>query len=196
MSALKRVREGQHLTQEELSLNSGISVRTIQRIESGVLPKGHTLKALAKALQISENDLLGNPDVNEDTVFVSATADTNTVESENTLTQIDITKIKLINLSSILFVLLPPLNVITPLVLSRLLKQNNTIAKQIISLQILWTILAPIVFILGILLKLGSSFTIGLIACIALSNVLLILINLAELDRNKRLRFKLNFSII
>ncbi len=196
MSALKRVREGQHLTQEELSSNSGISVRTIQRIESGVLPKGHTLKALAKALQVSENDLLGNPDVNEDTVFVSTTADTNAVESENTLTHIDIPKIKLINLSSILFVLLPPLNIITPLVLSRLFKQNNTIAKQIISLQILWTILAPIVFILGILLKLGSSFTIGLIACIALSNVLLILINLAELDRNKRLRFKLNFSII
>lgn len=196
MSALKRVREGQHLTQEELSLNSGISVRTIQRIESGVLPKGHTLKALAKALQVSENDLLGNPDVNEDTVFVSTTADTNSVESENMLTQIDIPKIKLINLSSILFVLLPPLNIIAPLVLSRLLKQNNTIVKQIISLQILWIILAPIVFILGILLKLGSSFTIGLIACIALSNVLLILINLAELDRNKRLRFKLNFSII
>lgn len=196
MSALKRVREGQHLTQEELSSNSGISVRTIQRIESGVLPKGHTLKALARALQVTENDLLGNPDVNEDTVIVSTTAETNTVESENTLTNIDIPKIKLINLSSILFVLLPPLNIITPLVLSRLLKQNNAIAKQIISLQIIWTILAPIVFILGILLKLGSSFTIVLIACIALSNVLLILINLAELDRNKRLRFKLNFSII
>ncbi len=196
MSALKRVREGQHLTQEELSSASGISVRTIQRIESGVLPKGHTLKALAKALQVPENDLLGNPDVNEDTVIVATPADTNTVELKNTLTQIDIPKIKLINLSSILFVLLPPLNIIAPLVLSRLLKQNNAIEKQIISLQILWTILAPIVFILGILLKLGSSFTIVLIACIALSNVLLILINLAELDRNKRLRFKLNFSII
>jgi len=196
MSALKRVRERQHLTQEELSSNSGISVRTIQRIESGVLPKGHTLKALVRALQVTENDLLGNPDVNEDTVIVSTTAETNTVESENTLTHIDIPKIKLINLSSILFVLLPPLNIIAPLVLSRLFKQNNTIAKQIISLQIIWTILAPIVFILGILLKLGSSFTIVLIACIALSNVLLILINLAELDRNKRLRFKLNFSII
>lgn len=196
MSALKRVREGQHLTQEELSSNSGISVRTIQRIESGVLPKGHTLKALARALQVSENDLLGNPDFYEDTVIVSTTADTNMVELENTLTHIDIPKIKLINLSSILFVLLPPLNIITPLVLSRLLKQNNAIAKQIISLQILWTILAPIVFVLGILLKLGSSFTIVLIACIALSNVLLILINLAELDRNKRLRFTLNFSVI
>jgi len=35
MSKLKRIREEQHLTQEELSANSGISVRTIQRIESG-----------------------------------------------------------------------------------------------------------------------------------------------------------------
>lgn len=196
MSVLKNIREEQHLTQEELSSSSGISVRTIQRIESGVVPKGHTLKALAKALQVSESDLLAHPAVNEDTVTLSATVDANTIESQNTLSHIDIPKIKLINLSSILFVLLPPLNVIAPLVLSRLLKQNNTVAKQIISLQILWIILAPIVFILGILLKLGSSFTIVLIACIALSNVLLILINLAELDRNKRLRFKLNFNII
>ena len=191
MSKLKQIRELQNLTQEELSANSGISVRTIQRIESGVIPKGHTLKALAKALNVAENELSGLSVKTED-----ITVEENLVQVEELPAHIDYQRMKLINLSSILFVILPPLNILAPFILSQLLGQNNLLLKQIISLQILWTILAPIVFILGILLKLGRSFTIVLIAAIALSNVFLILVNLAELDRNKKLRFRLKFNII
>lgn len=39
MSKLKQIREQQRLTQEELAEKSGISVRTIQQIESGVSSK-------------------------------------------------------------------------------------------------------------------------------------------------------------
>lgn len=191
MSKLKQIRELQNLTQEELSANSGISVRTIQRIESGIIPKGHTLKALAKALSVAENELSG---LSFKTEVIAV--EENHVQVEELRADIDYQRMKLINLSSILFVILPPLNILAPFILSRLLRQNNLLLKQIISLQILWTILAPIVFILGILLKLGRSFTIVLIAAIALSNVFLILVNLAELDRNRKLRFALKFSII
>ena len=59
---LKALREQKHLTQEGLSEVSGISIRTIQRIEAGQLPKGHPAKALAKALDI-ELDSLQNPDL-------------------------------------------------------------------------------------------------------------------------------------
>jgi len=58
MSILKVFREKQNLTQEELSKKSGISARTIQRIEKGKEPKGYTLRVLAKALMIEENELL------------------------------------------------------------------------------------------------------------------------------------------
>lgn len=191
MSKLKQLREQQHLTQEELSANSGVSVRTIQRIESGVTPKGHTLKALAKALHLPENDLLPKA-IKTETITITTLA----VDTEESTSHIDYQKMKLINLSSVLFVVLPPLNIIVPFILSRLFKQDNILLRQIISLQILWTILAPIVFMVGILLKLGRSFTIILIVSIALSNVFLIVRNLAEIDRNKKLRFKLNFSII
>ncbi len=54
MSRLKEIREQKNLTQEELLEQSNISVRTIQRIEAGTEPKGHTLKILAKSLAISE----------------------------------------------------------------------------------------------------------------------------------------------
>ena len=65
MSRLKEIREQKNLTQEELSEQSNISVRTIQRIEAGTEPKGHTLKILAKSLDISESDLLNLPEANE-----------------------------------------------------------------------------------------------------------------------------------
>ena len=44
MSQLKKIREEKNLTQEKLAQQSGISVRTIQRIEAGTDPKGDTLK--------------------------------------------------------------------------------------------------------------------------------------------------------
>ena len=191
MSKLKQIREQQNLTQEELSEKSGISVRTIQRIESGTEPKGHTLKTLSKTLEISVDDLL-NKKVE---VLVEDTTE-KSIKNSEIERQINYQKVKLINLSSVLFVLLPPLNILVPLILSYSLKQKNQLTKQIISLQILWTILAPIVFMLGIFLKLGQSFTIVILLLIILSNVYLILRNLAEIDRKKQLRYKLNFSIV
>ena len=191
MSKLKQIREQQNLTQEELSEKSGISVRTIQRIESGTEPKGHTLKTLSKTLEISVDDLL-NKKVE---VLVEDTTE-KSIKNSEIESQINYQKVKLINLSSVLFVLLPPLNILVPLILSYSLKQKNQLTKQIISLQILWTILAPIVFMLGIFLKLGQSFTIVILLLIILSNVYLILRNLAEIDRKKQLRYKLNFSIV
>ena len=186
MSRLKQLRESQNLTQEELSEKSGISVRTIQRIEAGTLPKGHTLKTLARILEIRENELL-----HEEPESISENSKTQE-DSES----IDYSKIKLINLSSILFVVLPPLNILVPLILTFALKQKNFLTRQIISLQILWTILAPIVFMLGIFLKLGRSFTLVLMIAIVLSNVFIILINAAEIDRKKKLCYKLNFNMI
>ncbi|NQY05646.1 MAG: helix-turn-helix transcriptional regulator, partial [Flavobacteriaceae bacterium] len=47
MNKLVALRTQRNLTQEELAEKSGISSRTIQRIEAGTVPKGHTLKTLA-----------------------------------------------------------------------------------------------------------------------------------------------------
>ena len=148
MSKLKQIREQQNLTQEELSEKSGISVRTIQRIESGTEPKGHTLKTLSKTLEISVDDLLNK----KLEVLVEDTTE-KSIKNSEIESQINYQKVKMINLSSVLFVLLPPLNILVPLILSYSLKQKNQLTNQIISLQILWTILAPIVFMLGIFIS-------------------------------------------
>lgn len=198
MSKLKAVREQKNLTQEELSEKSKISVRTIQRIESGTEPKGHTLRALAQALEIPENSLqetivAPETDISKQEAEIKPGTEIQTIEEEP---GINYSKIKLINLSSLLFVVLPPLNILAPLLLMFALKQRNTLARQIISVQMIWTAMAPIVFMLGIFLKLGRQFTLVLMILIVLSNIFIILRNAASIDRNKKLHFKLNFSMI
>lgn len=194
MSKLKQLREAQHLTQEELAEKARISVRTIQRIEAGTEPKGHTLKTLAQILNVAERELGPQPAVEEPTVITDVTAPV--VAVNETVAAHELQQLKLLNLSSILFVVLPPLNIAAPWLLAYFLKQKNPIARQLVSVQILWTILAPIVFMAGIFLKLGNRFTLVLMAAIVLSNVYLILRNAYELDRYHKLRYKLNFNLL
>lgn len=168
MNQLKYIREGQNLTQEELSERSGISVRTIQRIEAGAGLKGYTLKKLAATLELEEKALLG--------------------------TEVLPPALKWINLSSL--VLLPPLNIVLPWLLSRFLKVKHPAVRNLVSLQFLWTLMAPIVFLLGIFLKLGNVFTLILMCSILLSNVFMILWNTYGIDRKNKLLIKLNFNIL
>lgn len=190
MSRLKVLREQQNLTQEELSEKSGISARTIQRIEKGKEPKGYTRRVLAKALEIEENELLYKEFEQEKPEFIEDKKESKEV------VLINYSFLKLINLSSIPFILIPPLNIIIPFVLMITMKQKNIKTKQLISLQILWTIVAPIVFMLGIFLKLGNKFALILMILIVLSNVFIILRNAREIDKSKRLYYKLNFNMI
>lgn len=179
MSKLKRIREKQHLTQEELSEKSGVSVRTIQRIESGTEPKGQTLKILAKSLDMPENELVRQPD---------------------NPTQINLSLLKIINLSSIPLTIFPPGNIVLPILIMAVKKEFNPLTNQIISIQILWTILAFILFMLSSFMKnwfsLGNEFMLVVMILLVLSNVFIILRNAAEIDKKGKLFFRLNFNII
>ena len=179
MSKLKRNREKQNLTQEELAEQSGISVRTIQRIESGAEPKGHTLKSLAKTLGVQENELL---------------------EREATKIESNATLLKMINLSSLPFTIIPPANSLIPLIIMWIKKDFSPMAKQLVSIQIVWTISAVILFMLAAFMKnwfsLGNKFSLVVMILLVLSNVFIILRNTAEIDKKGKLYFQLNFSII
>ena len=187
---LKNIRESQNLTQEELSEKSGISVRTIQRIEAGQEPKGYTLRVLAQTLEISEKELQNTSSETE--ISQPIVHQPNNEKTE----EIDFSKVKLINLSSLPFVVLPVLNIVVPVILMYVLKMKHPIIKQIISVQILWTIIAPIVFMIGIFLKLGRQFTLALIVLIILSNLYIVIRNAMEIDKSKKLYYRLNFSFL
>jgi transcriptional regulator with XRE-family HTH domain len=191
MSKLKSKRELLNLTQEELSEKSGVSVRTIQRIESGKEPKGYTLRVLAEKLNIEEKELQDKP------IEIGTKEDfkENPILNEEPVA-INYSTVKWINLSSLPFIIVPLFNILVPLFLMLYFKIKHPIIKQIISLQIMWTIAAPILFIFGIFLKLGNNFTLVMMIAIVLSNVYLILRNTIELDKHQKLRYQLYFSMI
>lgn len=170
---LKDIRDKKHLTQEELAERSGLSIRTIQRIEAGQEPKGHTAKALAKALDLDLNTISEIPQ--EDRNY---------------------SLIKIINLSSVFVCFIPLLNIILPLAIMYFRKQFNSITKQILSLQILWSIVSFIIFVLAASLKnplsLNHRFPLWVIIAMIIINVALIFKNAASLNKNKELFFKLN----
>lgn len=179
MSKLKEIREELNLTQEELSEKSSISIRTIQRIEAGTEPKGQTLRILSQSLGIKENELR---------------------EKQKPQHEINFSLIKGINISSLFFTIIPPLNIVFPLIIMFVKKQFNPLTKQIVSIQIVWSIIALIIFMLTSFIKnwllLGSKFSLVVMVLLVLSNVLIILKNTAEIDKKGKLFFYLSFSII
>lgn len=189
MSKLKEIRELQNLTQEELAESSGISVRTIQRIEAGTIPKGYTLRALSKTLGISE-------DILQNTQSTETEKESTSVQENKEEAAINYSLLKIINLSSIPFTLFPPLNILVPILLMFKLKQKNVLAKQIISIQILWTIIGPVIFMLWVFLKLRGNYTLAIMVIIVLSNLFVVIRNTFEIDKKQKLHYKLNFNMI
>lgn len=176
---IKTIRERKHLTQEELAEQSGLSVRTIQRIEAGQKPKGHTAKVLAQTLGMDLSSF-NSPEHPKEVV--------------------DYALVKRINLSSAFVCFIPLLNIILPLLLSRNYKQNNSLTRGIITLQILWSIISVLSFFIAGFLKLTFSLhhqtTLWVIIVLVIINLVMILVNSASIDQNKRLYFKLNFNLI
>lgn len=190
MSELKKIRERQNLTQEELAERSGISVRTIQRIEAGTIPKGYTLKTLAASLAVSEKDLLNSETIKEEIKvdeFIIATENDDPFNSG---------LVKMINLSTLPLAWLPIANFLPPLLITLFTKNRSQIVKQIISLQIFLAIILPIIFMLIVLLKLGRESVMITMTFLILANVYIILRNTYEIDKRQRLRYRLNFNMI
>ena len=195
MSELKKIREKQNLTQEELAEKSGLSVRTIQRIEAGTEPKGYTLKTLASSLDVSENDLLTPIILTEELVLENPIVEESISIIENEPVE-NLTLIKIINLSSLPLCWFPIANFLPPLLIMLISKQKSPLIKQIISLQIILAIICPIILMIVILLKLGKQSVVVTMVLLILANVYTILRNAYQLDKKQSLYYKLNFSIL
>ncbi|WP_108868561.1 helix-turn-helix domain-containing protein [Aquimarina aquimarini] len=181
MNKLLKYREKLNLTQEELAEKASVSTRTIQRIEKGTEPKGHTLKVLAKALGVSEGELRTS----------KSELDTKTINYQHS---------KFINLSSIVGVIFPPLNILLPFFIMKYKKQVNEVNKQIVSVQILYTIIAFVVIALSLFIPKWFGITKQLFLMSLISfpivNLFIIVRNTRELDKNQKLYIKLNFSFL
>jgi len=154
---IQAIRKSKGLSQEVLAEQSGVSLRTIQRVEQGeTVPRGHTILALATALQVPMEALHTEPAP----VVTPAASPTETLTeapsapavsapegdssaalatsattlwqpameglSSTPMLRADPEFLQLLNLSALSFLVLPLLNVVVPFVLWR--RRRHTIA--------------------------------------------------------------------
>lgn len=118
---IKRIREQKGYSQERLAELSGLSLRTIQRVENGeTQPHGDTLHRLTDALGVSMDDII-EWKKKEDKTYLTV-----------------------VNFSALTFILFPLLGILLPLILwitkKDKIQKLNRIGKDLLNFQITWTI--------------------------------------------------------
>ena len=145
---IKEYRKINNLSQQELSDVSGVSIRTIQRIEKNLsLGSPFTLKSLCKALNIDVSNL--DIEILEEEVI-----EEDPQHTENT----PLSKLNFINLSALSIIVFPFLNLFFSILLYLKFKKqgiNQAVALKILSFQILWTLITSVfVFLIAGILTL------------------------------------------
>ena len=178
-----RIRKG--YSQEELSEKTGLSLRTIQRIENGETdPRGDSLKRLATVFEVSADEIV-DWTVQEDKGFLIS-----------------------LNLSALSFMIFPLLGILIPLIIWIPKKDKihhlNEIAKNLLNFQITWTIvlcIGYIALIIGAVLKMMRHFLnansvsfmllsiMFFIGIMYLYNLTFIVINAIKIKNNKTAKY-------
>lgn len=174
---IQLLREKNRLTQKELAEKAGLSLRTIQRIEAGNIPKGFTLKALAESLNTTPENL---------------------IEKENN----NVERAKLINSSALFGLIIPFGGIIFPLIFIYKTQDvyNKQLGRNIVALQIILSVTMSLFLIASPFLQKGLSvkfpvFLIVLITFLFLK-LLAIIINGIALNKNKDLHTNLKFNFL
>ncbi len=123
---VRRVKSG--FSQEELAEKSGLSLRTVQRIENGETdPRGDSLKRIAKVLGVSPEYLI-DWELEENSALMT-----------------------LLHLSQLGFIAFPILGIVIPLTIWILkksrIKNVDRVGQQILNFQITWSISAFLLYI-------------------------------------------------
>lgn len=119
---IKNLRNRKGYSQEELSEKTGLSLRTIQRIENGETePRGDSLKRLAFVFDVPSDEIV-DWTVKEDKGFLTS-----------------------LNLSALSFIIFPLLGILVPLIIwiskKDKIQELNKIAKELLNFQITWSMI-------------------------------------------------------
>ena len=170
---VKELRAQQGLSQEELARQTGLSLRTIQRIEQNETEaRGDTLKRLSEVFKLKPADLIIAPN------------------------KYKTNSITLLNISALSFIIYPVLGFIVPLVLWYFRHKDDDeldrVGKKLINFQATWTLAITIIYTFIIVSKImhfGGQYTLyssliipyGLFA----ANFLLIVFNAFRIKAGK-----------
>ncbi len=180
---VKELRKRNGMSQEFLAENSGLSLRTVQRIENGeTQPTGDSIKRLASALNVTPNELI----------------DWQIIEDNRALLRL--------NLSQLGFIAFPLLGILIPLIIwtskKDKIKDINHVGKSILNFQISWTLLLFLLitglFITSKLELITVSFA-GILITIAVMyfiNFIVVLSNTFRYHNGKSLKYPITFKLL
>jgi transcriptional regulator with XRE-family HTH domain len=145
------IRKQRGFSQEVLAERSGVSLRTIQRVERGeTAPRGHTLQALATALEVALEDFRVAPEQAASPPAPSPAE----LRSDPQFLQ-------LLNLSTLSFLVVPLLNIVLPLVLwqirKNVIRDVAEVGRRIIGFQVLWQVCSFFLFLLVLAVHLATA---------------------------------------
>jgi len=162
---IKELRKQKGMSQEYLAEESGLSLRTIQRIENGETnPTGESLKRLSNALNVNPDELI------------------------DWSVKVDKRYLTFLNLSALTFLFFPLLGILIPFILwtarKGKIKNINKLGKDLINFEITWTLLLfsfPFLWLLlakiGLLKNLTLSIIFIIVGVMYFINFIFILLN-------------------
>ncbi len=177
-SIVQHLREGKNLTQTQLAEKSGLSLRTIQRIEAGNIPKGYTLKALASTFETEPEMLLPSNEIDK------------------------IDSVKLINFSSLVGLILPFGGVVFPLILTYKAKDPKIkeLGKSIVSVQVILAVVLAVSQIASPFIQKGLSLQFPLfllpLLLILCAKLLVVILNGISLNNKNDLHKNLKINYL
>lgn len=145
------IRKSKGFSQEMLAEQSGVSLRTIQRVEQGeTMPRGYTLQTIATALGVTLEDFREAPEPEQKQPIV-ASRDAPSLRNDPDFLQI-------FSLSPLCFLLVPFLNIVVPWWLWRARRHNTEhvteLGRRIIGFQVLWQVVSFFAFMLVVVVQL------------------------------------------
>jgi len=176
---IKELRTKQGFSQMDLADETGLNLRTIQRIESGKsTPRGDTLRRLATALKVTPDQII----------------EWEEIEDHNVIT--------MMKLSQFGYIAFPLLGTIIPLLIWVLKKDKvknvDHVGKKILNFQITWMLLFGLPFILFFIAEFGffsrkalGGLTIFVTSyiCLYIFNGIMIIINTILYIRTRKIKY-------
>ncbi|MDM1407369.1 helix-turn-helix domain-containing protein [Myroides sp. DF42-4-2] len=137
---VKNLRIGKGYSQEELANLSGLSIRTIQRIEKGeTIPRGHTLHRLSEVLEVEVSEL---------------------VAQEERIAAAPKSSVRPIYLLVLIGLVVPLGNVIGPLIGWSIYKKESEVAdvvgKNVILTQLIYSLVTSALILYAVFTKLDQ----------------------------------------
>jgi len=175
---IKDHRNKTDLSQDQLAIESGLNLRTIQRIENGeTVPRGDSLRRLAIALGTSPDELIN----------------WKTKEDKNVLT--------VLILSQLSFIAFPVLGIVVPLIIWIMQKEKvknvDEVGKSILNFQITWALIVFTIITVGAFFKImhinigiPSSFLLTFGMIFYVYNIFIIVLNTILNQKDKYLFYK------